>query len=96
MAASHTNICNMPFYQKSPQPPKEGVLNCHRHTQTQTDIAEIWTVTILSISRFARHPVYQMTKESGEDLYLGGCSVVWLSVLLQCWGIRCVQGWANF
>ena len=29
----------MPFNQKSPRPPEEGVLNCHKqtHTHTETD-----------------------------------------------------------
>ena len=27
------NISDTPFDQKSPQPPEEGVLNCHTHTE---------------------------------------------------------------
>ena len=32
----HANISYTPFEQKSPQPPEEGVLNCHRQTNKQT------------------------------------------------------------
>ena len=35
--SSHANISDTPFDQRSPQPLEEGVLNCHRHTERQTD-----------------------------------------------------------
>ena len=33
----HANISDTPFDQKFPRPPEEGVLNCHRQTNKQTD-----------------------------------------------------------
>ena len=32
----HVNISNTPFDQRSPEPPGEDVLNCHRQSDTQT------------------------------------------------------------
>ena len=33
--SSHANISDTLFDQRSPQPPEEGVLNCHRKTDRQ-------------------------------------------------------------
>ena len=35
--SSHANISDTPLDQRSPRPPKEGVLNSHGHTDRQTD-----------------------------------------------------------
>ena len=37
MLSLHANISDTPWDQRSPRPPEEGVLNCHRHTDRQTD-----------------------------------------------------------
>ena len=41
IVSSHANISNTPFDQRSPQPPGEGVLNYHRQTHRQTDMATL-------------------------------------------------------
>ena len=37
IVSSQANISDKPFDQKSPEPPEEGVLVCHRQTNKQTD-----------------------------------------------------------
>ena len=37
----HANISNTPFDQRSPQPPKEGVLNYHTQTDRRMDMVTL-------------------------------------------------------
>ena len=53
------NISDTPFDQKSPRPPEEGVLNCHTHTDRQTDghrnsMTELaqWTDSVKKIATY--------------------------------------------
>ena len=46
IVSSHYNISDTPFDQRSPRPPEESVLKCHRQTERQRDIpmyiATLW------------------------------------------------------
>ena len=44
IVSSHGFIRRTQFDQRSPRPPEDGVLNCHRHTHTQTDMATLWLI----------------------------------------------------
>ena len=67
----HFNISDTPFDQKSPQPPEEGVLKCHRQTDIRTSLIYDW---IGPVGQFSKIKVLKYTTIPSYT-YLGNIEI---------------------
>ena len=81
-----TNISDTPFNQRSLLPPEEGVLNCHRQTNTPTDIATLllnrpsgprqWKLKTIKYGDFVLYRCYYPHRSN--DLVSPVCGIFYL------------------